>query len=101
MSDNAKAVVAWPWNYGDLHSIFCKFSANSNRLFVLLEPHSSFRFQFQLLTVSTCLEIAVYYSNSCKVLLLSLLLLLLFNITTTAVIIITIIIVVITRIPVF
>ena len=43
-----------------LHSLFCKVNAKSNKLFVLLEPHSSFRFQYGLSTMTTCFEIAVY-----------------------------------------
>ena len=67
MSDNtpAKAVTVWPWHYDEpAHSIFCKVSANSNRLFVLLETHSAFWFQYRLLTMTTFFEIAVYiYSH--------------------------------------
>ena len=37
-----------------------KVDANSNILFVLLEPHSSFWSQYQLLTMTTFFEIAVY-----------------------------------------
>ena len=45
----------------NLHSIFCKVNGNSNKLFVLLEPHSSFRFmQYRLLTITTFFEIAVF-----------------------------------------
>ena len=48
----------------NLHSIFCKVDANSNKLSVLLEPHSSFRFEYQLLTMTTFFEIVVYmYMN--------------------------------------
>ena len=43
-----------------LHSIFCKVDANSNKLFVLLKLHSSFLFQYRLLTMTTFFEIAVY-----------------------------------------
>ena len=52
MSDNvpAKDITVLPWQYMmNLHPIFCKIDANSNKLFVLLEPHSSFRFQYRLL----------------------------------------------------
>ena len=43
-----------PWQYMmNQHYIFCKIDANSNKLFVLLEPHSSFRFQYRLLTMTT------------------------------------------------
>ena len=34
--------------------------AYSSKLCVLLEPHSSFQFQYQLLTMTTFFEIAVY-----------------------------------------
>ena len=44
----------------NLHSILCKVNANSNILLELLEPHSSFRFQYRLLTMTAFLEIAVY-----------------------------------------
>ena len=48
------------WHYMmNLHSIFCKVDVNSNKLFVLLEPHSSFRFQYRLLTM-TFFETAVH-----------------------------------------
>ena len=63
MSDNApaKCVTVLPWLYMmNLHSIFCKVDANSNKLFVLLEPHSSFRFQYRLLAITTSFEIAVF-----------------------------------------
>ena len=41
MSDNApvKDITLWHGIMMSLHSIFCKVSANSSRLFVLLEPH--------------------------------------------------------------
>ena len=56
----AKVVTVFPWQYMmNLHSLFCKIDANSNKLFVLLEPHSSFRFQYRLLTMTTFFEIAV------------------------------------------
>ena len=62
MSDvPAKDVTLLPWQYlMNLHSIFCKIDANSNKLSVLLEPHSSFRLQYRLLTMTTFFEIAVY-----------------------------------------
>ena len=57
----AKVVSVLPWKHMmKMHSIFCKIDANSNKLFVLLEPHSSFRFQYRLLTMTTFFEIAVY-----------------------------------------
>ena len=49
MSDNtpAKVVVVWLCHYMmSLHSMLCKVNANSNKLFLLLEAHSSFRFQY-------------------------------------------------------
>ena len=56
----AKVVTVLPWHYMmNLHSIFCKVDANSNKLFVLLEPHSSFRFQYRLLAMATFFEIAL------------------------------------------
>ena len=58
----ATVVSVLPWHYMmNLHSIsVCKVDANSNKLFVLLEPQSSFRFQYQPLTMTTFIEIAVY-----------------------------------------
>ena len=44
----------------NLHAIFCKSNVNSNKLSVLLEPHSSFQFQYRLLTMTTFFEIAVF-----------------------------------------
>ena len=44
----------------NLNSVLRKVNANSNKLFVLLEPHSSFRFQYRLLTMTTFFEIVVY-----------------------------------------
>ena len=41
------------------HYIFCKVSANRNKLFVLLELHSSFQFQYRILTMTT------FFINSC------------------------------------
>ena len=63
MSDNvpAKVVTVLLWQYiMNLHSIFSKTDANSSKLFVLLEPHNSFRLQYRLLTMTTFFEIAVY-----------------------------------------
>ena len=61
-----KVVTVLPWHYMiSLHSIFCKVDADNNKLFVLLEPHSSFRFQYRLLAVTTFFEIAV--NTYCKV----------------------------------
>ena len=62
MSDNlpAKVVTVLPWQYMmNRHSIFCKIDANSNELFVILEPHSSFRFQYRQLTMTTFCQTAV------------------------------------------
>ena len=57
----ATVVTVSPWQYTmNLHSIFCKIDANGNKSSVLLEPHSSFRFQYRLLTMTTLFEIAVY-----------------------------------------
>ena len=49
------------WRYFFYLMIFYP-DANSNKLFVLLELHSSFRFQYRLLTKTTFFEIAVYCS---------------------------------------
>ena len=46
------------------HSVLCKVNANSDKLFVLLDTHSSVRFQYPLLTVTT-FEIAVYVNSKC------------------------------------
>ena len=57
----AKGVTVLPQQYVmNLHSIFCKIVANSNMLFGLLEPYSSFRLQYRLLTMKTFFEIAIY-----------------------------------------
>ena len=50
--------------YDEPHSILCKVIANSNKLFLLFEAPSSFRFQYRLLTMTTFFEIAVY---TCKI----------------------------------
>ena len=63
MGDNTpvKVVVVWLCHYMmNLHFILCKVNANSNKLFLLLEAHSSFRFKYRLLTMTTFFEIAVY-----------------------------------------
>ena len=44
----------------NLHSILCKFNANSNKLLELFEPHSSFQFHYRLLTMIIFFEIVVY-----------------------------------------
>ena len=64
LSDNAPAKVVILYGHGimvNLHPILCKVNASSNKLFILLEPHSSFRSQYRLLTMTTFFEIAVYY----------------------------------------
>ena len=64
MNDNApaKVVTVWPWHYMiNLHSVLCKVGANSDNVLVLLEPRSSFRCQYRLLTMTTFFEIAVSY----------------------------------------
>ena len=43
----------------NLHYIFCKVNANGDKMFVLLEPHSFFRFQYRLLTMTSFSEEAV------------------------------------------
>ena len=66
ISDNmpTNVVVVLPWKYMmNLHSILFKVNADSNELLELLEPHSSFRFQYRLLTMTTFSEIAVYTSS--------------------------------------
>ena len=64
MSDNAPAKVVTCMVTGimvNLHFIFCNVDANSNKLFVLLEPHSSFRFQYRQLTMTTFLKYLYTY----------------------------------------
>ena len=65
MSDNAPAkfVTMWPWHFNEPALYIMKDNANNNKLFVLLKPLSSFRFQYRLLTMATFFEIAVYYHN--------------------------------------
>ena len=61
MSDNATCEVCFCFAVTlmiNLRSILCKVNAYSNKLCVLLEPHSSFRFQYRLLTMTTFSEIA-------------------------------------------
>ena len=68
MSHNVpeKVVTILPWQYRmNLPSIFCKIDVKSNKLFVLLEPHSSFRFQYRLLNMTTFFEIAVCVIFNC------------------------------------
>ena len=58
MSDDApaKVVTVWPWHYDEpALYLLCKVNANSNKLFWLLEPHSSFWFQYRL-TMTTFLK---------------------------------------------
>ena len=47
----------------NLHSILCKVNANSNKSFLPFEPHSSFRFQYRLLTMTTFFVIVVCTEN--------------------------------------
>ena len=55
MSDNApaKVVTVQPGHYDEpvLYTILYKVNANSKKLFVLLELHSSFWLQYRLMTV--------------------------------------------------
>ena len=37
----------------NLHYIFCNVNADGDKIFALLDPHSSFWFQYQLLTMTT------------------------------------------------
>ena len=63
MSDNAPAKFVQLYGRGimmNLHSIFYKVNANSNKLRELLKPRSSFRFQYLLWTLTTFFERAVY-----------------------------------------
>ena len=63
MGDNtlAKFITVWPWQHDELALyILCKVNANSNKLLEKFEPHSSFRFQYRLLTMTTFFEIAVF-----------------------------------------
>ena len=56
----AKVAVVWLCHYMmNPHSILCKVNASSGKLFLLFEAHSSFRFQYRLLTITTFFEIAV------------------------------------------
>ena len=60
-----KIVSVWPWHHDEpALSILCKVIANSNRLLEKFDPHSSFRFQYRLLTITTSFEIAVCADNS-------------------------------------
>ena len=43
----------------NLHYIYCKGNSNGDKIFVLLESHSSFQYQYRLLTMTTFFEIAV------------------------------------------
>ena len=64
MSDNtpAKFITVWPWHHDEpALYILCKVNADSNKLFENFEPHSSFRFQYQLLTMTTFFEVAGCY----------------------------------------
>ena len=66
MSDNTpvKFITVWPWHHDEpALSISFKVNANSNKLLKKFEPHSSFRFQYWLLTMATFFEIAVYWKK--------------------------------------
>ena len=60
-----KFVTVWPWHY-DEPALYIMQSQcyNSSELLELIEPHSSFRFQYRLLTMTTYFEIAVYATVS-------------------------------------
>ena len=64
MSDNApaKAVSVSPWHYDEPCTLCYAKSMQIvlNKQFVLLEPHSSFRFQCRLLIMTTFFEKAVF-----------------------------------------
>ena len=63
MSDNtpAKFITVWTWHYDESALyILCKVNANSNKLLEKFEPHSFFRLQYQLFTMTTFFEIIVY-----------------------------------------
>ena len=61
MSDNAAVkVVTDRGIMMNRHSNIMQSHASSNKLLELLEPHSSFRFQYRLLAMTTFYEIAVY-----------------------------------------
>ena len=62
MSDNApvKFITVWPWHHDEpALYILCKVNSNSNKLLEKFESHSSFGFQYRLLTMTTFFEIAV------------------------------------------
>ena len=61
-------VTVLPWHYTMNCILYfakyaCKFDANSNKLFVLLEPHNFFRFQYRLLAMTAFFEIALFLKN--------------------------------------
>ena len=68
MNDNtpAKFVTVWPWHH-DEPALYMlrKVNANSNKLLEKFEPHSSFRFQYRLLTMTTFFKIVVFRTNKC------------------------------------
>ena len=67
MSDNATCEVCFCMAVTlmtNLRSILCKVNAYSSKLCMLLEPHSSIRFQYRLLTMTTFFQIAVLKSRS-------------------------------------
>ena len=52
--------LVWHWHHDEpALYILCKVNANSNKLLEKFEPHSSFWFQYRLLTMTTLFEIAV------------------------------------------
>ena len=53
----------------NLYSIFYKVSANGSKIFPLRKPHSSFRFQYRLLNMTTVFEIAVYTETQMRIVL--------------------------------
>ena len=56
MSDNtpAKFITVWPWHHDERALyILSKVNVNSNKLLEKFEPHSSFPFQYRLLTMTT------------------------------------------------
>ena len=80
LSDNASAklITLWPWQ--PALYILCKVNANSNNLLEKFEPHSSFRFQYRLETMTTFFKIAVFTNGAHSILFwLSLLVTLLYN----------------------
>ena len=70
MCDNtpAKFITVRPWHHDEPELlILCRVNANSNRLLEKFEPHSSFRFQYRLLTMTIVFEIAVYTDQNTEI----------------------------------